>query len=107
VKSTGVEELTPLTAATAPDPYPYDARLVTERPFHRDERLGMWVAASAAAVDDVLSNPIMRVRPDDERVPASIADALMAHVFGRFVRMTDGDLHAAVKPGAGHEDRTP
>jgi len=40
----------PIAAVTHPDPYPYYANLVAERPLYRDESLGLWVAAGAAAV---------------------------------------------------------
>ena len=39
-----------IAAVTHPDPYPYYAELVASRPLHRDDSLGLWVAASAASV---------------------------------------------------------
>ena len=39
----------PLAAAIHPDPYPYYAVLARERPLHRDDALGLWVASSAEA----------------------------------------------------------
>ncbi|MDB5093866.1 MAG: hypothetical protein JWO85_1967 [Candidatus Eremiobacteraeota bacterium] len=89
--------LDPLAAVTAGDPYPYYERLVAERPFFRDDTLGMWVAASAEAVEAVLSNAAMRVRPASEPVPGAIAGTPMAEIFSRWARMTDGPRHSTVK----------
>src|SRR6185295_15870496 len=40
------------------DPYPYYGRLARERKFFRDEVNGWWVAASAAAVNAVLTSEL-------------------------------------------------
>ena len=53
----------PVAAVTHPDPYPYYAELVAQRPLYRDESLGLWVASSAQAVTAVLTSDICRVRP--------------------------------------------
>lgn len=92
-----MHELTPIGAATAADPYPYYARLVADRPFYRDGDLGLWIAASARAVEDVLRSDAMRVRPVYEPVPATIAGSPAGDLFARFMRMTDGAYHAARK----------
>lgn len=83
-------DLTPLSAVTAEDPYSYYAALVRERPFYRDERLNLWIAASAEAVEGALARDDLRVRPASEPVPASIAATEAGATFGRFARMTDG-----------------
>lgn len=70
--TTPLEAPDPIAAATHPDPYPYYARLVAERPFHRDPVLGLWVASSAAAVTAVLTNPACRVRPRAEPIPPAL-----------------------------------
>ena len=90
-------ELDPLSAVTTANPYPFYERLVAERPFYRDDALGMWVAASARAVEEVLSNSAMRARPTAEPVPNAIADTPMAEIFSRWARMTDGPRQSAVK----------
>jgi cytochrome P450 len=95
----GMSELDPLTAATATDPYPYYRRLVAERPFYRDDTLGMWVAASAQAVVEVLSSTVMLVRPASEPVPKAIVGTPLAETFARLVRMTDGPGQVTVKNG--------
>lgn len=92
------EPLDPLAAAVHPNPYPYYARLVRERPLHCDERLGVWVAAGAGAVSAVLASPACRVRPPAEPVPAALAGSAAGEVFGRLVRMRDGEAHARLKP---------
>jgi cytochrome P450 len=89
--------LTPIAAVTAKDPYPYYRALVAERPFHRDESLGLWVAASAAAVSAVLAAPTGRVRPPAEPVPTTLVGRPAGDVFGSFARMTDGPAQAAMK----------
>ncbi|EFL20128.1 cytochrome P450 [Streptomyces sp. C] len=87
----------PVEAVRLADPYPYYARLVAERPFARDEGLGVWVAADAAAVRAVLGSGALRVRPVAEPVPAGIAGTAAGEVFGELVRMTDGARAARLK----------
>lgn len=87
----------PLEAVTHPDPYPYYAALVAEQPFGFDDGLGLFVAAGAEAVGEVLSAPSGRVRPLAEPVPKGILGTAAGDVFGRLVRMTDGDLHDRLK----------
>ncbi|AJC61577.1 cytochrome P450 [Streptomyces sp. 769] len=81
-------------AATHPDPYPFYADLVAERPFGRDADSGLWVAAGAAAVSEVLADPVLRVRPSAEPVPRGIVGTPAGDVFGELVRMTDGAAQA-------------
>lgn len=92
--------LTPLSASTAADPYPYYDRLVLERPFHFDSAIGMWVASSAAVVEAILSHPGMRVRPLDEPVPKPLEGTPVGAVFSQFARMTDGARHHVAKAQA-------
>jgi cytochrome P450 len=87
----------PIAAVTHPDPYPYYAELVAARPLYRDEALGLWVAASAAAVTAVLTSDLCRVRPPAEPVPKVLLGSPAAEVFGRFVRMNDGAGHCPFK----------
>jgi cytochrome P450 len=88
-----------IVAVTHPDPYPYYAELVARRPVHRDEMLGLWVAASAAAVKAVLTSESCRVRPAAEPVPRALAGSPAGDVFGHLVRMNDGAAHMRLKPG--------
>jgi hypothetical protein len=37
----------PIAAVTHPDPYPYYAKLLAEKPFYYDLELEMWVASGA------------------------------------------------------------
>jgi len=87
----------PIAAVTHPDPYPYYEHLVAEKPFERDERLGLWVAASAEAVTAVLTSEICRVRPPAEPVPKALLGSSAADIFGRLVRMTDGPGQQTLK----------
>lgn len=87
----------PLSAVTHPDPYPYYRELATHRPFFRDQRLGLWVAAGAREVAEVLSHPACRVRPPAQPVPPALAGTLAGVLFGRLIRMNDGAAHAPLK----------
>ena len=87
-----------VAAVTHPDPYPYYAELVAKRPFQRDDTLGFWVAASAAAVTAVLTSELCRVRPVSEPVPKALVGTAAGDVFGRMVRMNDGAYHVRLKP---------
>jgi cytochrome P450 len=89
----------PIAAVTHPDPYPYYATLVAERPFHRDAGLGLWVAASATAVTAVLSSDLARVRPPAEPVPRALLGSPAGAIFRHLVRMNDGATHLRLKPG--------
>lgn len=89
--------LSPITAVTHPDPYPYYASLVADRPFHFDEAANLWVAAGAARVAGILRHPACKVRPTAEPVPRGIQDTPAGEVFGRLVRMTDGEPQQRVK----------
>jgi cytochrome P450 len=90
-------QLDPVAAVTAPDPYPYYRDLVATRPFHRDDALGLWVAASAGSVNAMLAESAARVRPAAEPVPKPLAGGPAGAVFGKFARMTDGPAQAAMK----------
>jgi cytochrome P450 len=87
----------PIAAVTHPDPYPYYERLVAEKPFERDERLGLWVAASAEAVAAVLTSDLCRVRPTAEPVPKALLGSSAADIFRNLVRMNDGPGQQALK----------
>ena len=87
----------PVAAVTHPDPYPYYASLVAERPFYREEALGLWVASSAAAVTAVLTSDLCRVRPPAEPVPRGLLGSPAGDIFGHLVRMNDGPGHCPFK----------
>lgn len=88
----------PFAAVTHPDPYPYYARLLAERPMDWDETLRAWIAVSAEAVDAVLAHPACRVRPPGEPVPPALLGSPAGELFGRLVRMNDGARHAELRP---------
>jgi cytochrome P450 len=88
----------PIAAVTHPDPYPFYAHLVAEAPLYRDEALGLWVASSAAAVTGALSDDgLCRVRPAAEPVPRALVGSPAGEIFGRLVRMTDGQDRCPLK----------
>lgn len=86
-----------VAAVTHADPYPYYAELVHWRPLHRDEALGLWIAASAGAVAAVLTSADCRVRPPAEPVPSAIAGSAAGEIFERLIRMNDGARHGPLK----------
>jgi cytochrome P450 len=89
----------PVAAVTHPDPYPYYAGLVAERPLHRDAGLGLWVATGAAVVTAVLTSELGRVRPAAEPVPRALVGTPAGEIFRQLVRMNDGATHLRLKPG--------
>lgn len=86
----------PVAAVTHLDPYPYYAGL-RQRPFHHDAALGLWIAAGAETAMAVLASPACRVRPPSELVPRPLLGGAAGELFGRLVRMTDGDAQARAK----------
>ncbi len=88
----------PLAAVTHPDPAPYYQQLQATRPLYFDRALQLWVASSASVVEAVLAHPACRVRPTLQPLPAALRDTPLAGVFGRLIRMSDGEYHARLKP---------
>ena len=87
----------PIAAVTHADPYPYYRDLASTLPFYFDPALKLWVAASAAAVAEVLNHADGRVRPAAQPVPPSLAGSAAGDLFGRLIRMNDGVAHAPLK----------
>ncbi|MBC3366381.1 cytochrome P450 [Pseudomonas sp. SWRI154] len=94
--------MNPIIAATHADPYPYYASLRANGGLTFDPRLKLWIASSAEAVCAVLHHADCHVRPADEPVPSAIADGPAGRVFGRLMRMNDGERQrcprAAIAP---------
>ena len=87
----------PIVAVIHPDPYPYYADLVANQPLYRDDKLGMWVASSAAVVRAVLTSDLCRVRPPNEPIPRALLGSPVASIFGHLVRWNDGERHDPCK----------
>ncbi|HEX8037238.1 MAG TPA: hypothetical protein VF510_25510, partial [Ktedonobacterales bacterium] len=87
----------PVAAVTHPDPYPYYADLVANRPIYRDETAGMWIASSAAMVTAVLASDLCRVRPPTEQVPRALVGSSAGDIFRHLVRMNDGQGHGPMR----------
>ena len=85
----------PASAVGHPDPYPYYADLVANRPVYWDETLGVWVVSSAQAVNEVLASDCCLVRPARAPVPPHLSGSVAGQVFGELVRMNDGPRHAS------------
>ncbi|MBZ9781848.1 cytochrome P450 [Pseudomonas sp. REP124] len=93
----------PLIAATHADPYPYYAQLRAEGGLTFHPGLNLWLASSARAVAAVLAHPDCHVRPALEPVPKAIAGSLAGEVFGRLMRMNEGERQrcprSVIEPG--------
>src|SRR5947208_6886709 len=87
----------PIKAVTHPDPYPYYQMLIKERPIYFDESLHLWVAASADAVQAVLTSEICRVRRTTELVPKHLHNSAAADIFQHLVRMNERARHRPMK----------
>lgn len=87
----------PIAAVTHPDPYRYYRSLAAGKPFYYDADLNLWVASGADAVTAVLTNSHCKVRLIAEPVPKALAGSAAGEIFGRLVRMNDGDTHKQTK----------
>lgn len=86
-----------LEAPSHRDPYGFYGRLAVAQPFFRDQALNCWVAAGAAAVQEVLTHPTCHTRPAHKRVPARLAEGAMGDLFGRLVRLRDDPARDPIK----------
>ncbi len=90
-----------IAAVTATAPYAYYAELAAAS-LLQDKENGIWLAASAAAVEAVLAEPLCRVRPVDEPVPKALLDSDAGNIFRHLVRMNDGAGHCPFKQAISH-----
>ncbi|MDQ0073741.1 cytochrome P450 [Variovorax boronicumulans] len=89
----------PVAAVMHADPYPFYAQLRAGPPLMWNEKLRVWVASRADAIESVLLvHGALRVRPAAEPVPRAIAGSPAGEVFGHLVRMNDGAAHQAHRP---------
>lgn len=86
-----------IAAVSHPDPYPFYASLVAEKPFYFDETLESWVASSAEAVTATLTSDLCGVRSAGEPVPTRLIGSEAGDIFRNFVRMNDRVEHTRVK----------
>ncbi|MEO5793915.1 MAG: cytochrome P450 [Rhodoferax sp.] len=84
-------------APTHTDPYPYYAALVAGPALVFAPELGVWIAARADVVAEVLGNPCCKVRPVAEPVPPAIVGTVAGTLFGQWLRMQDGSAHTGPK----------
>lgn len=87
----------PISAATHPNPYPYYASLVAEKPLYYDEVLGLCVASSAKAVTTIMTNDLCRLRPTTEPIPKALLGSPAANIFRHLVRMNEGEGQRPLK----------
>lgn len=90
-------QLNPLNAIVHDAPYSWYSELVREKPFYFDQQLNLWIAADADSITAMLEAPQLQVRPMTEPVPAGLIDTAAGEVFGRLVRMREGDWHHQLK----------
>ncbi len=86
-----------LAAVTHPNPYPFYAELIAERPIYYDDVLNLWIASSAEAVNAVLTSGLCHVRPVGEPIPRTLVGSTAGKIFGALVRMNDGRGHCPLK----------
>jgi cytochrome P450 len=87
----------PITAVSHQNPYPYYSNLIIDKPIYFDELLSMWIVSSADSVDAVLTSVICKVRPLREQVPKTLTGSRAGDIFGRMIRMNDGEYQAQMK----------
>jgi cytochrome P450 len=87
-----------IAAVTHADPYPWYGRMREASPLLFDQGLQLWVAYGADVVQEAFAQPLLRVRPLAEPLPAALQATPVGDVFARLVRMNDGDFHRAHKP---------
>lgn len=85
--------MTPFEAATHADPYVYYSGLRRQNGLLFDADLRLWIASSAKAVEAILGHPDCRVRPLNEPIPPAIAQGVAGMIFGRLMRMNEGQQH--------------
>jgi cytochrome P450 len=89
----------PIAAVNYRDPYPYYTNLNTTEDLYWEPALGMWISASARAVQETLNSRLCAVRPTLEPVPAALQATKSGEVFRRLVRMNDGAFHESTRTG--------
>jgi cytochrome P450 len=84
-----------LAAPSHPSPYGWYARLPA---IAFDAGSSLWVVAAPPLVAQALAHGSLHVRPASEPVPKALQGRPTGDIFGRLVRMTDGDYHARHRP---------
>lgn len=87
----------PIAAVTSQNPHGTYDRLRAEGPFLWFAPRRTWLTTTDAAARAVLAHPDAMVRPHGESVPPALAGTPAGDVFGRLVRMCDGDRHHPAK----------
>jgi len=87
----------PVTAVTSQNPNETYERLRAYGTFFWFETRHSWLATEAASARAILADSDLRVRPPGEVVPPALAGTSVGDVFGKLVRMTDGEWHRLAK----------
>src|SRR5947209_20126082 len=88
VNNAAMQPRDPIAAVTHADPDAYLDLLARTPGLRRDDALGLWGAADAAAVAAVFHAPQARVPPAGHAVPAGIPSTPAGGMFPGLVRMT-------------------
>ncbi|WP_261420674.1 cytochrome P450 [Serratia quinivorans] len=83
-----------IAAVTADDPLADYMQMI---PMAFQPSLQSWVAASPAAVREILHSSDFGVRPAHEPIPAALLNTPAQPIFGALVRMQDGEQHLKLK----------
>lgn len=83
-----------IASVTADDPLADYSQMA---PMAFQPNLHSWVAASPAAVREVLHSSDFGVRPAHEPIPAALLNTPVQPIFGALVRMQDGEQHLKLK----------
>jgi cytochrome P450 len=85
-----------LELASHTNPYPYYAALQAQ-PLQFDEDLGMWIASSAALLQEIFASSDCIVRPAAEPIPKALVGTGSGEVFQYLIRMNEGSHHQVGK----------
>lgn len=87
----------PVTAVTSRNPHESYKRLRAQGAFFWFEARQSWLATEPTSARAILADPGLEVRPPGEIVPSALAGTTIGDVFGKLVRMTDGERHRLAK----------
>lgn len=91
----------PIAAVTAADPARAYAELAARGAMVWHDERQAFIATRGTSIRAVLDHPACLVRPAGQPVPAALVGTAAGDIFGRFVRMTDGQDHRWAKDAIG------
>lgn len=91
----------PIAAVTAADPTRVYADLAARGAMIWHDERQAFIATRGGSIRAVLDHPACLVRPASQPVPTALVGTAAGDIFGRFVRMTDGQDHRWAKDAIG------